>query len=105
MDFKLATRRQIEDLYEKYHRVKKKHDEWDFSTRERNVKKLLREQEEKGDIMSRLVLVEYITQEVLPVLEHLDGVEKEIVRQYFRFISKQQTIYPGFILPPPGSRR
>lgn len=98
MDFKKATRRQIEDLCEKYYRIKRNHTEWDLTSREKNVKHLVAEQEKKGDVMSKLVLSEYLTQEVLPVLDSLEGNEKEIVRQYFRFISKQKTIYPGFII-------
>jgi hypothetical protein len=100
MDFRRAKKHEINDLIQKYQRIKRR-SELDLAARETNVKSLLGEQEKKRDVMSKLVLAEYITQEVVPILKEFDPHDREIVRQYFRFISKAETIYPGFIINPP----
>lgn len=100
MDFKRARKHEINDLIHNYQRIKRRTD-LDLTSREKNVKTLLDEREKKGDVMSKLVLAEYLTQEVIPILSEFDPVDREIVRQYFRFISKAETIYPGFIINYP----
>lgn len=100
MDFRRAKKHEINELIQKYQRIKRRSD-LDLAARETNVKSLLVEQEKKQDIISKLVLAEYITQEVIPILKEFDESDREIVRQYFRFISKAETIYPGFIINHP----
>lgn len=97
MDFQRAKRNDVNTLIEKYNRIKRRTG-WDLTTRENNVKHLLKIQETNGDAMSKIILAEYLMQEIVPLLEHFEGDDRETIRQYFRFISKAKTIYPGFVI-------
>lgn len=91
MNFQTASKKDIRDLVEKYNKLKSRTG-WDLTTRENNVKELVRKHESLGNVMSKMILAEYLIQEIKPLLEEFDDEDREVIRQYFRFISKAPTI-------------
>lgn len=94
MDFAKASRQDINNLIEKYNKIKRTTG-YDLKTRENNVKYLVKQQEIKKDLMSKLIVVNYLIDEILPTIDNFDEPDRETLRQYFRYISKQKTLAFG----------
>lgn len=97
MDFSKASRKDIEQLSIAYHKVKNKYGA-KLKEQEDVVKKLTKEKRENPNALNQMLLFQYLRDEIKPLLETFEKEDKEVVRQYFRYISEQKTITPGIKL-------
>ncbi len=94
MDFSKATRKDIEKLSIAYHKVKNKYGV-KLKEQEEVVQKLTKAKRENPNALNQMLLFQYLRDEIKPLLETFEKEDKEVVRQYFRYISEQKTIQPG----------
>ena len=97
MDFSKATRKDIVKLALNYNAVKRKYN-YNLKEQEEIVKKLTKDKKENPNLFHQMLLVQYLTDEIKPLLEKFEKEDAEIVRQYFRYISEQKTITQVFKL-------
>jgi hypothetical protein len=97
MDFSKATKKDIENLVQNYKSVKAKYG-IDLRKQEETTKKLTEEKRKKPNAMNQMLLFQYLRDEIKPLLEKFEEKEREVVRQYFRYLSEQKTITQGFKL-------
>lgn len=70
-----------------YNNVKRKRTDINLTQRENVVLRLVENKDND-------ILWQYLFWEIKPLLENFDGKDKEIVRQYFRYIGKQKNCLP-----------
>jgi hypothetical protein len=97
MDFSKASKKDIENLVSSYKAVKAKYGV-DLRKQEETTKKLTMEKRRNPNAMNQMLLFQYLRDEIKPLLEKFEEKEREVVRQYFRYLSEQKTITQGFKL-------
>lgn len=97
MDFSKASKRDIEKLLNDYRKVKTRYG-INLKAQEDIVKKLTKNKRENPNVLNQMLLFQYLTDEIKPLLEKFEKEDAEVVRQYFRYISEQKTIQPGITL-------
>lgn len=95
MDFSKVSKREIEKLLNDYRKVKTRYS-INLKAQEDIVKKLTKNKRENPNVLNQMLLFQYLTDEIKPLLEKFEKEDSEIVRQYFRYISEQKTIKTGF---------
>lgn len=84
MNFKTCSKGEIEKLISNYRKIRAA-SSLNLFRRESVVKKLA----QKENMFEKVILWNYLIDEIKPLLENFEGADKEVVRQYFRFIGKQ----------------
>ena len=95
MNFETATKKEIENLVNSYKKVKSKYGV-NLDKQETTVKKLTKEKREKPNALNNSLHFQYLLFEIKPLLEKFEKEDREIVKQYFRYISEQKTLTTGF---------
>ena len=95
MDFEKASKKDIENLVNSYKKIKSKYGV-DLDKQEKTVIELTKEKREKPNALNNSVHFQYLLTEIKPLLQKFEGEDREIVKQYFRYISEQKSLKTGF---------